>query len=361
MKNQNGSGSLIVISLMVLVLLTLMGTASIKQSNTELAIATNFAIYQKNFYTAESGISIAPLWIKSNLDPADYTDVDYFGTFNDPHFGSKGLNSFSVDVEHITAVDPVDGETKVLLYGDPDGDYLNEINFEDGVPFEEVTSTGSHVRGGETMITATFQFEPIFMMPDAALRVNSSVDGNGVSGSVVGEHISGSSCADVADIMYDVAGGTIEYGGDLGLTPRIEESTGMYPMSLLIPVIEKNATQTIIGSNNIDEAVIITSAENPGVIVLKGDSKATNLVGFGILLVDGNFEMAGNLSWTGLILVNGNIVFSGGGTKVIHGAVIGAGEAVALNGSVDIQYDCDALSSLYDEFSNYRMLTWKQN
>ena len=113
-----------------------------------------------------------------------------------------------------------------MRYGDEDGDYLNEINYTVGPPLIKVISDGTHIgRGGLAKIEANYIFAPIFMMPDAALRVHSNLDGNGVSGSILGEGAAGSSCADVADIMYDVAGGVIEYGGDLGATPRIEESS----------------------------------------------------------------------------------------------------------------------------------------
>jgi hypothetical protein len=131
-------------------------------------------------------------------------------------------------------------------------------------------------------------------------------------------------------------------------------------MPLLEPILKKRATQIIPGSNNIDEASIITSADHPGIIYIDSTAKATNLEGHGILFVNGDLDLAGNLNWSGLILVNGNLVFSGGGTKIIEGAVVGMGDAVALNGSVDIQYNCDLLNNLNDLFSGYKMTSWRQ-
>jgi hypothetical protein len=129
----------------------------------------------------------------------------------------------------------------------------------------------------------------------------------------------------------------------------------------VIPGLIKQATQTIPASNNIDEASIVTSADDPGLIYITGSSKATNLTGYGILFVDGDIELAGNLDWHGIILVSGDITFSGGGTKTIEGAVVGLGDAIALNGSVDIQYDCELLQDLQDNFSGYKFIpgTWK--
>ena len=185
------------------------------------------------------------------------------------------------------------------------------------------------------------------------------------SGSVIGEHMPGSDCPDVPDIMYDLVGGTIEYGGDLGDTPLVEKSPGIYPMSLVGPGIKRKADEIVPGSNNLDEGHLnsLSDPDNPVVLYVDGPgitSKTTNLSGYGILYVNGDFEFAGNLDWHGLILVDGNITFSGGGTKTIYGAVVASGEAVALNGSVDIQYDCTYLTELHDTFSSYRMTSWRQ-
>ena len=358
LNNENGFA--IVTAVLILAILTLLGVASLQVSNTELKIATNHQIYHMNFYAAESGIALGPLWAKVNYPESEWDDIDYVGNYGDTQ--SNGT-AYDFDVYPQTKVDSSDGFEKVLRYGDEDGDYLNEINYTTGPPLIKVISEGTHVgRGGLVRIEGTYRYSPIFMMPDAALRVHSNVNGNGVSGSIIGEHPAGSSCGDFADIMYDVAGGTIEYGGDLGDTSRIEASGGMYPIPLLRDLLLRRATMEIVGSNNIDEVAIEsgTSASDPGIVFISGDAKATNLVGHGILFVDGNIELAGSLGWTGIIIVNGDITFSGGGTKTITGAVIGGGDAVALNGSVDIQYDCDVLQSLHDNFSGYRMTSWRQ-
>jgi hypothetical protein len=353
-NNENGFFTIIA-SLLILVLLTILGTMALRTSNTELQIATNEIIYQTNFYAAESGIASAPEWIKLNLAEGDFTNVDYLGEFD---MQLNGANHFYVQIEHQTGIDPADGKEKVLLYGDENGDYLNEINFTTGIPLEIATSEGTHNRGGNCKIWATFISEPIFMMPDAALHVQSSVNGNGVSGQIIGEGPPGTDCEPVADIKFEVLGGTIEYGGSLGDTPRIEQSIGIYPFPQIKEVIEKYATQKISGSNNVDN--IETSEESPGVVLLTGNSKVTNLTGYGVLFIDGDFQAAGNLDWHGLILVSGNVIFSGGGSKMIYGAVVVQYEAQAINGSVDIIYDCEVLSDLFDNFLNYRMTNWSQ-
>lgn len=369
MKVRNEEGWVIVAALLVLCLLTIIGTATTRVVCTELLIVKNFQIHHKNFYTSEGGLLMTPDWLKYELTEADYKNVSYIGNFEKSYWdwNSDGKEffknqDFSVEVRPITKIDETDGIEKVLLYGDSDGDYLNEINFDTGLPLLTSTSDGTHIfHGGQVRIEANWKYEYIFVIPNAALRVNSSVNGNGVSGSIIGEGESG--CGDVADIMYDVSGGTIDYSGDMGATPRIEASGGMYPYPLLKPILEKNATQTFTPVNEKVEATDITTTETEtGVIFITGDVKITNLTGYGILVIDGNFDCAGNLDWHGIIIIGGDIVFSGGGTKTIYGSVVATGEAVAINGSVDIQYDCNVLKDLQDEHSRYKMVpgSWRQ-
>ena len=353
MHNQKGS-TVIIVTLILLCIMTIVGTSMIRTSIFEQKIAVNHLIMEKNFYAAESGISMTPLWLKTNLVEADYMDTEFLGTFA---FNMKN-NDFTVEIKHKVKVDPVDGIEKVVLWGDENGDYLNETNFTTGMPFEISYSEGTHIRGGRSNIKATFKYEYIFAMPDAALRVNENVNGNGVAGSIIGEDATGD-CEDVPDIMYDIAGGTIDYSGDMGTTPVVEESGGMYPYPIMRDNLMKNATQVLTPANGkIDPSQIITSEADPGVIFITGDTKITNLTGYGILVVDGNYDAAGNLDWHGLIIVGGDLVLSGGGSKIIYGSVVAMGNAVAINGSVDIQYDCSVLSDLYDKFSYYKMTTW---
>lgn len=156
------------------------------------------------------------------------------------------------------------------------------------------------------------------MIPDAALHVQISANGNGVSGQIIGKWPPSTDCEPVADIKFEVLDGTIEYGGSLGDKPRIEQSFGIYPFLQIKEIIKKYAMQKISGSNNVYN--IETSEEFLGVVLLTGNSKVTNLTWYGVLFIDGDFQVAGNLNW-GLILVSVDVIFTVGGSKIIYGAV----------------------------------------
>ncbi|MGR3319090.1 MAG: PilX N-terminal domain-containing pilus assembly protein [Candidatus Anammoxibacter sp.] len=89
------------------------------------------------------------------------------------------------------------------------------------------------------------------------------------------------------------------------------------------------------------------------------DQKFANVVGSGILLVDGNLEFRGTLDWEGLIVVTGDLTFVGGGQgKNIKGAVL-SNNTTDVSGSVEITYDSCALSDAFDNAS-LRIISWKQ-
>lgn len=359
----NQKGTIIIVALIVMCIMTILGTASVRLAIHNSKITVHHEIMKMNFYAAESGIALTPLWLNGNLEESDYKDTAFLGEFEKSTYittpGFMNDNDFFVKIKHELAIDPADGVEKVLLWGDENGDYMNEENFTTGMPFEISYSEGTHIRGGRQNIKATFKYNWIFAMPDAALRVNTNVNGNGVSGSIIGESQSGSSCDNVPDIMYDVAGGTIDYSGDMGDDPVIEASGGMYPYPIMRDNLLKSATQVMTPvSGKVVATDIITSEDNTGVIFVTGNAKITNLTGWGILVVDGDFDCAGNLDWHGLIIVGGDIVLSGGGSKIIYGSVVAMGEAVAINGSVDIQYDCDVLADLQKDHSKYSMTSW---
>ena len=92
-----------------------------------------------------------------------------------------------------------------------------------------------------------------------------------------------------------------------------------------------------VGNN---EAYVITHATGNVVI-----ASADNIIGGGVLVVDGNLTIQGKLDWTGVILVKGNLVMDPGfsGKYIfVRGSVMVKGSAT-ISGKVDIWYSYDAV------------------
>ena len=352
MKSQQGS--MIIIVMMFLALVSIMGVASIKISNTELQIATSYLINKRCFYNAESGISTALKLLPSvliNDDQIDDATLDWEGNISK----ADAPPFYDLSIKHKTQ------SGRVLFYGDTNGDYLLEYNTNGiGYPVEIIESHGTDYRGGKAIVKVGTRYEEAFPMPKAALWVGQDVNANGVSGSVLGEGPPGdeANCPEVSDILTNtpLSLAVVEYTGDTGSTPKIEHDPALYPYALIDDYFHRSPL--LSESKYSDET--FGSPEKPEVFRAEGDLEIRASDGYGILLVNGNLEVQGNFLWHGLIIINGDFRFSGGGNKAIYGAVIATGSAIRMDGGVDIYYDCTSLSKLHGNLSSYKKLWWYQ-
>lgn len=109
---KNEEGSVIVVTLVVLVVLTILGTSLTRTSTTEVQIAANDQFYKMSFFTAEAARS----WVAGNPDlygPDNLTSgtpVD-FPNAADPtqRFTLGPTQAFNGDVEYMNSADPPRG------------------------------------------------------------------------------------------------------------------------------------------------------------------------------------------------------------------------------------------------------------
>jgi len=355
---RNEQGSVIIIAVMVLALLTIIGISSMKTSIIEQQISTNHLIYQMNFYAAESGAPHGSLWLKT-LDLKDDTDKDWFMPLdaddNQEWFELSNKTKYTWKVQH-----QVNADGDILYYGDANNDYMWEVNTTTGMPLEIIDAEGTHPRGGLARIRTTWIYQPSFPAPQAALFGHALIEKSGGSGTIEGADHSGSGCSNVADIATDgVNIDSIEVKDmvldDDGVVD-VRTAQPLYPVPLFRDVLLKRATEVVVGE--IDKADFFE-----GILFAypdaDGNIDAKKLSGKGILFVDGNLEVGGGIGWEGMIIVNGEIRVNGGGGLTTTGSVAAWGD-VLLNGSVAIKYDCEVISNLLNEYSGYRMTSWRQ-
>lgn len=366
MKNEKGY--VMGTALLLLMITTLIGIAAITSTNLERHTSTNFLLYEKNFYAADSGIEVAPLFASKNQPVADYTNANWSITTS-RIIGNSRYNAVIKNA--------VDSDGKVILYGDKNGDFLWEFNSVEGRPVLNMVSVGEMNNGitGFSKIEAKFCPLPLFPMPKAALTVHSEVHGHGVSGNIVGEgphdpSLIGKSYYDttynlspVADIAYQTALSTIDYSGNTGANKLYKTSGGLYPFSLISNNLMKHSEIiTTLPGNKFPSGTNLT---NSIVYIDAGPSVkiSQNIEGSGILVINGSVEIAGNFHWVGLVLCNGNLTMNGGGASnstMVRGAIVAIGNAIALNGAVDIIYDGNVLNKLYNDNMTYSVMSWKE-
>jgi len=96
-----------------------------------------------------------------------------------------------------------------------------------------------------------------------------------------------------------------------------------------------------------------------------GELKLNNVTGYGVLLVKGDLELAGNITWNGLIIVTGKIKTTGGGknSKNILGQIFAGKNDIGdsdISGSVTVGYhSCNIKNALASQ--PLKVVNWKQS
>lgn len=330
MTINNQNGSVMVIALLILVLLTIIGISSVRTSTTELRIATNHQIMHMNFYAAESGIAVGPLHAKTaQLDES--WDVW-------PEDGIVG----DYDLPNGTVFD----YAVYKLSDNPDPSLLPNI---------EVISDGTHTgRGGLARIQATFRYTMSLSPLSAALTVNGGVAKNNEK-EVRADDIKGD---EIDSEKWDIA--------TTGSLDNMFVENKDDPSAILDGVI--------IFSDNIAryDGVEFNMPDEYGddrlckVVVVPDDGDVDD--GCGVLFVDGGTTTNGSFSWDGIVIVKEKwekTGFSG----VINGAVVVLNEngnkddlsfTMSAETGYSITWNADYIKTAQHAISSYRMTSWRQ-
>jgi len=368
LHGKNEKGSTILILLMMVLLMTVAGIASLKTSIFESQIVRNHSIAVQAFYSAESGLSTAAARLKDiaiDSSPEWRTfigDQDICETLG---FNPENLNHsllarsqdsifYNLVIKH-----KLDEEGNTLFWGDTDGDYLNEINTSIGDPIEIVRSRGEY-QGGVAIVEAEMRHAPLFFLPNAALFVGGDLENSGVSGSAEGEYNKDCETENVYDIITTAMAAegktAIDYTGDTGEEAKLENNGKLYPIAMILERLAGKKIQRIESGNN---QVFGSESDPSGIYFCDGDFKGNNISGYGILAVRGDLVTSGNITWKGLVIIGGNSIYNGGGSKQVYGATLINGNAI-INGTVDFKYDCRVINDLFKLGSNYEIISWIQ-
>ena len=95
-----------------------------------------------------------------------------------------------------------------------------------------------------------------------------------------------------------------------------------------------------------------------------GELRLNNVTGYGILLVKGNLQLAGNIDWHGIIIATGVVTTSGGGSnsKNIQGQIFSGASALGdttVSGSVTVGYNSCEVKKAY-AMQPLPVVNWKQ-
>jgi hypothetical protein len=96
-----------------------------------------------------------------------------------------------------------------------------------------------------------------------------------------------------------------------------------------------------------------------------GELRLNNVTGYGILLVKGDLELAGNITWDGVIFITGKMKMTGGGkaAKNIQGQIFVGQSTTAdsdIGGSVTASYNSCNVKNAFSA-QPLKVVNWKQN
>jgi len=322
LRNQRGSA--IIVALMVLLLLTLTGILSLKRSMRESHGAAMNLVSEMNFYTAESGLTAAAINTKQLVLDGYFTEPE------EPWTGDIGGSHYSVDIHILSGYDPITGANDFIA-----------------------RSTGTHQRGRTRIVEAQYKFVSVFIKPRSPLWVYNGVD---IKGSV--------------NIYTDVGEPEVEFDISTVEIPNKYCDDGECNEVLAAQPFPMGYVETVLRSmyTGGDPTTLIenSSEDNPAIVIADGGLDYPNgAEGWGILFVNGgNFKMNAGDTWHGIIITSGvNLVKLNGNADIYGSLIIGDNDTSVdpdLTGNLDLYYDADIINKLFNKFSNYKMVWWRE-
>ena len=349
LKNQQGM--ILPSALFVLALLTFLGISSINTAQIELEISKNAMLATKAFYNAESGTDIVLMDARNLLKPykSDWNKLPEIAATNENY--SISNIQFSATIA-------------------PKLDENGQMELWQGFPVITITSTGKFGTA-QSVVQITAHRDRLFAKVPSALYAAEGVSVSGQAARVDGRYRTGSfDCPDI-DVVVNTKDVITALGSDSISTktaanfctakicnspPLTSDSGPPYPLAETVDKLKKEAT---IISGTPPKGSVFGSEDNPGIFYCPGNLSTNNITIYGILLAEGDVELAGNTDIRGLSFVKGTTTLKGGGSTAIFGAWLSQ-KPVTINGGLDIYYDCRVLQKLVDNLEFYTMTSWLQ-
>jgi len=404
---QNENGMVTAVALLLIAVLTLLGTAAVVVTSTDILIGGNYKVSEVAFYAAEAGVEEARARLRStaganriddNLYPTDKAWRVYIG---DPIMAQKaterclgciGYNSseakhsitprlqdamtYVVEIKHKT-----NDDDEIMYWGDDNGDGTPTRNTTSGKNIYLVTSTGYTGNSFRTVEAEITKMPPISVPSPLYVKApNSRIQGS--STYITGEDKCGDKDTHAVTTIHN--SGSIDIQGNptitnaVGANPSILYNGPNLDITAMVNSLKSqanpsynvtSATETgrhwgipTPGATQQDpsycsEHNIVHYNTNGTYIKLAGGSS-----GCGILLVEGDLEVNGGFAWNGIIIVTGSAKYTGGGneSKQITGGLLSGGtvDADVVGGNTHIVY-CSSTVENQTNSAPLRSLSWR--
>lgn len=406
-------GAALITALVFLVLLTLLGVASLMTSGTEMLTSRNDRLNKLAVDHANAGVAMALAALDKNhvginayagaissTDKVKTWKVKFngysttAGTYEEYDLGGgeSGVNFVSTvafrleDSLHYRDMLPAPAtgdstDDEVVGYSVNCGYNKSVVDsYEKSWPVYTITSTG-YVKSGTEMVAIArvvteVTKDSINIQVDAPFETNGCLQ---LQGSPNFNSAAGRCADETGDVpVYSTrcdstaVGGTPTVTGGTAVTDParaiidFEDRLGMTLEQLAdIAQAEGHYYEETIPALWPPSAANLGSSDNPAIVYIKPDPADPEYIfnggtHYGILIIDGDLRLAGNFVWTGLIYVTGDLD-AGVGTATINGAVLieGVGTSQA-GGTFNLNYDCEALRNIASTAFNTKIINWRR-
>ncbi len=370
-KLDDEKGLVLIAVLCLLAALVLVGTTAFIVSSTDVKVVSNYKTGQTALQVAMAGTEKAREALRAAN--ASSTNTSNFSEELAARVGANGvLNGYTSSTD-----DSALASSSALVSGYTYNAYLTNDSSEGASNTTDsngkvvITSVATGPNNAKAIVTTTVQLYSFSTNSPAVVYSKDNVTLSGSSLTINGSD-AGSCGGGNLSPVYTLDPATTTQNGNPGLSgnpPTPQHGNTNIDLQGLVNQFKTGANYTLTADQS-----GATYGSSSSYVTVYADAEATqadhelrlnNVTGYGILIVKGDLQMAGNLDWHGIIIVTGILKSSGGGSngKNIQGQVYSGSSALgdtAISGNIDIAYNsCEVKKSLSSQ--PLKVVNWKQN
>ncbi|HWP23051.1 MAG TPA: hypothetical protein VNM15_02545 [Candidatus Binatia bacterium] len=372
---------ILIAALTLLAALILAGATAFLASSTNVKVGSNYRLGETALQVAMAGAEQARQTLRalnaSSSNPAN---------FSEELAGRVGSNGALDGYNPSGSTDDLPlASSNSLLQGYTYTAYLTNDSVEGASNTTDangkvvITSVASGPNNAKAIVTTTVQLYTFPNNSPAVLYSKDNTTLNGSSITINGNDAGNCSGSNVGGVyVYSEPPSnthTLSQNGNPNITgnPPTQIGTTNLDLQSYVDALKASATITLTadvsapgnGTTSYGSASNYVTVYSDATQQTDGELRLNNVTGYGILLVKGNLQLAGNIDWHGIIIATGVVTASGGGSnsKNIQGQIYSGASSLGdttVSGSVTIGYNsCEVKKSLSSQ--PLKVVNWRQS
>ncbi len=368
-NNQNGI--ILIVALTLLTALILAGATAFIVASTDVKVGGNFRTNQTALQVAMAGAEQARQTLRAS-NTASLVTTD----FSEELAARVGANAALDGYTSSTDDSPI-ASSSGLVPGYLYNAYLTNDSSEGASNTTDsngkvmITSVATGPNNSKAMVQTIVQLYSFSTSSPAVIYSKDNVTLNGSAISVEGSDHGSCGGSNLAPVYTkDPATTTLNGGPSLSGSPSTPQSgTTNIDLQAMVDQMKGAADYTLTA-----DVSGATYGSSSSYVTVYADALATqadqelrlnNVTGYGVLIVKGDLQLAGNINWHGIIIVTGVTTSSGGGSnsKNIEGQIYTGSSSLgdtAISGNIDVEYNSCAVKKALSS-QPLKLVNWRQN